>query len=142
MKPFMPFLLVPVLSLSGWGLSLQAMKQDALQLPAVMALDAPPALGVVIPAADSQGPVRVPVDVLLPQVSRPSEVTRAIAPQDLPRVSAILVEGQRKVAQVNGLALAIGESYGLYKIVAIENHRVQFDHPALRQKRWVNVLDR
>jgi hypothetical protein len=142
MKPFMPFLLVPVLSLGGWALSMQATTTDPLALPAVMTLDAPPALGVVIPAADSQAPVRVPVDVLLPPVSRPAMEVRAVAPQDLPQVSAILVEGKRKVAQINGSALTIGESYGLYRVVAIENHRVQFDHPALRQKRWVNVLDR
>ena len=142
MKPFLPFLLVPAVSLLGGALSMEAMTSDPLALPAVMTLDAPPALGVVIPAADSQAPVRVPVDVLLPPVPRGPAEIRAIAPQDLPKVSAILVEGQRKVAQINGLALAIGESYGLYRVVAIENHRVQFDHPALRQKRWVNVLDR
>ena len=67
---------------------------------------------------------------------------RPVGPQELPQVAAILVDGSRKVAQINGAALTVGESHGLYRVVAIENHRVQFDHPGLRQKRWVEVLDR
>jgi hypothetical protein len=141
MKPFLPFLLIPALGLGGWGLSFYAMTAQPLQLPAVLALDAPPALGVVIPATESQAPVRVPVDVLLPAVVRPAPQLRAVAPQDFPKVSAILVEGPRKVAQINGAALQVGEKHGLYRVMAIESHRVQFDHPALRQRRWVNVSD-
>ena len=138
MKPFLPFLLVPVLCLSGWGLARIAASPDPLALPAVMALDAPPPLGIVIPAVDSKGSVRVPVDVLLPP--DPSLLTkRTRAREDLPKVTAILVEGQRKVAQVNGMALSTGENYGLYRVVAIENHRVQFQHPGMLKKRWVSV---
>ncbi len=142
MKPFWPFLLVPALSLGGWGLSMYALSPERLSLPSVLALDAPPALGVVIPANDGQGPVRVPVDVLLPPVVRAPAPVRPVGPQELPQVAAILVDGPRKVAQINGAALTVGESHGLYRVVAIENHRVQFDHPGLRQKRWVEVLDR
>lgn len=142
MKPFWPFLLVPALSLGGWGLSMYALSPERLSLPSVLALDAPPALGVVIPANDGQGPVRVPVDVLLPPVVRAPAPVRPVGPQELPQVVAILVDGPRKVAQINGAALTVGESHGLYRVVAIENHRVQFDHPGLRQKRWVEVLDR
>jgi len=142
MKPFLPFLLIPALSLGGWGLSMYGLTPERLALPAVMALDAPPALGVVIPANDAQGPVRVPVDVLLPPVVRTPIPVLPLGPQDLPKVAAILVDGSRKVAQINGAALTVGESHGLYRVVAIENHRVQFDHPGLRQKRWVEVLDR
>ena len=142
MKPFWPFLLVPALSLGGWGLSMYALSPERLSLPSVLALDAPPALGVVIPANDGQGPVRVPVDVLLPPVVRAPAPVRPVGPQELPQVVAILVDGPRKVAQINGAALTVGESHGLYRVVAIENHRVQFDHPGLRQKRWVEVLER
>ncbi len=141
MKPFLPFLLIPALGLAGWGLSLYAMTPERLLLPAVLSLDAPPALGIVIPATESQAPVRVPVDVLLPAVVRPAEMARPVGPQDFPQVTAILVEGPRKVAQINGMAMQIGEKHGLYRVVAIESQRVQFDHPALRQKRWVNVSD-
>ena len=142
MKPFWPFLLVPALSLGGWGLSMYALSPERLSLPSVLALDAPPALGVVIPANDGQGPVRVPMDVLLPPLVRAPAPVRPVGPQELPQVVAILVDGPRKVAQINGAALTVGESHGLYRVVAIENHRVQFDHPGLRQKRWVEVLDR
>jgi hypothetical protein len=149
MKPFLPFLLIPALSLGGWGLSMYGLTRERLALPAVLALDAPPALGVVVPANDAQQVVRVPVNVLLPPVVRaPAPAARAqtalrpTGPQDVPQVAAILLDGSRKVAQVNGLALTVGESYGLYKVVAIESQRVQFDHPDLRQKHWVEVLER
>jgi hypothetical protein len=144
MRPFLPFLLVPALSLGGWGLSLYAMSPERLALPTVLALDAPPALGVVIPANDAQGPVRVPVDVLLPPVVRaaPLKPRPVVGSLDLPKVAAILVDGPRKVAQVQGAALTVGESYGLFRVVAIENHRVQFDHPGLAHKAWVEVLER
>lgn len=144
MRPFLPFLLVPALSLGGWGLSLYAMSPERLALPTVLALDAPPALGVVIPANDAQGPVRVPVDVLLPPVVRavPLKSGPLVGSLDLPKVAAILVDGPRKVAQVQGAALTVGESYGLFRVVAIENHRVQFDHPGLAHKAWVEVLER
>lgn len=144
MKPFLPFLLVPALSLGGWAISLYALTPERLALPAVLALDAPPALGVVIPANDAQGPVRVPVDVLLPPVVRAAPVKPgAVAvPLALPKVAAILVDGPRQVAQIQGSALKVGESHGLFRVVAIENHRVQFDHPGLAHKAWVEVLDR
>jgi hypothetical protein len=147
MKPFLPFLLIPALSLGGWGLSMYGLTRERLALPAVLALDAPPALGVVVPANDAQQVVRVPVNVLLPPVVRAPAPRGQTAlsptgPQDVPQVAAILLDGARKVAQVNGLALTVGESYGLYKVVAIESQRVQFDHPDLRQKRWVEVLER
>ena len=147
MKPFLPFLLIPALSLGGWGLSMYGLTRERLALPAVLALDAPPALGVVVPANDAQEVVRVPVNVLLPTVVRApaprgQTALRPTGPQDVPQVAAILLDGARKVAQVNGLALTVGESYGLYKVVAIESQRVQFDHPDLQQKRWVEVLER
>ena len=147
MKTFLPFLLIPALSLGGWGLSMYGLTRERLALPAVLALDAPPALGVVVPANDAQQVVRVPVNVLLPPVVRApaprgQTALRPTGPQDVPQVAAILLDGARKVAQVNGLALTVGESYGLYKVVAIESQRVQFDHPDLRQKRWVEVLER
>jgi hypothetical protein len=144
MKPFLPFLLVPALSLGGWAISHYALTPERLALPAVLALDAPPALGVVIPANDAQGPVRVPVDVLLPPVVRaaPVKPRPVVVPLELPKVAAILVDGPRKVAQIHGAALKVGESHGLFRVVAIENHRVQFDHPGLAHKAWVEVLDR
>ncbi len=144
MKPFLPFLLVPALSLGGWGISFYGSTPDKLALPTVLALDAPPALGVVIPANDEQGPVRVPVDVLLPPVVRaaPVKPRPVVVTHELPKVAAILVDGPRKVAQIHGAALMVGDSHGLYRVVAIENHRVQFDHPGLPQKAWVEVLDR
>lgn len=142
MKPFLPFLLVPALSLCGWALSLKVLTPDTLALPAVLSLDAPPALGIVIPANESQDPVRVPVDVLLPPLPRQATEVRSVASEDVPIVTAILVEGRRKAAQINGTAMVIGEKHGLYRVVAIESHRVLFDHPALRQKRWVDVAGR
>ena len=144
MKPFLPFLLVPALSLGGWAISLYALTPERLALPAVLALDAPPALGVVIPANDAQGPVRVPVDVLLPPVVRaaPVKPRAVVVPLAMPKVAAILVDGARQVAQIQGTALTVGESFGLFRVVAIENHRVQFDHPGLAHKAWVEVLER
>ena len=36
MKPFLPFLLIPALSLGGWGLSMYGLSPERLALPAVL----------------------------------------------------------------------------------------------------------
>lgn len=138
MKAFLPYLMVPTLAAAGWGLSLVMPAPAALSLPGVLKLESPPALGVVMPATQDQGPVRVRVDALLPAVA-PKPAAAAAAPVEPPKVSAILIEGSRRVAQINGKAMVAGELHGSYRIVAIENHRVLFAHPALRQKLWVQV---
>ena len=94
MKPFLPFLLIPALSLGGWGLSMYGLSPERLALPAVLALDAPPALGVVVPANDAQEVVRVPVNVLLPpsvRVPAPRGQTalRPPGPPEVPLVGVI-----------------------------------------------------
>ena len=139
MKAFASFLLLPLMVLAGAFLTQVTPEAQPLQKPAMAALEAPPALGVVIPARGAQGPVRVRVDALLPPVGQKPGAGTFVG--DPPEVTAILVEGRRKVAQVNGMPMGTGDSVGSYRIAAIESHRVLFEHPALRQKRWVSVTE-
>ena len=67
--------------------------------------------------------------------------TPAVAPA-LPVVSAVLIDGSRSVAQVEGRPLAVGEYHGYFRVAAIETGRVQFEHPALRDKRWVAIFEK
>lgn len=143
MKAFLPFLLVPALGLIGWTLAENSSPPPEVELPQLAALDAPPALGVVIPAPNAGGPVKVKMDALLPSEGRKkaSEGGPAYSPS-LPKVTAILVDGGRRVAQVEGMALTPGDRHGYYRVSAIEADRVLFEHPALRAKHWVPVTDR
>ena len=139
MKAFFPYLMVPTLAAAGWGLSILMPQPAALNLPAVLKLDSPPALGVVMHAVvQDQGPVQVRVDALLP-APVPKQRTAPVVTLEPPKVSAILIEGPRKVAHIQGKAMVTGDRYGTYRIVTIESHRVLFEHPALRQKLWVQV---
>lgn len=139
MKVFAPYFLLPLLLVVGWLMNEFSPQAQHLAQPAMTALEAPPALGVVIPARGEQGPVRVRVDALLPPSGqKPGTRDSAV---ELPQVVAILVEGRRKVAQINGMAMTVGEHVGNYRIAAIESQRVLFEHPSLRHKRWVSVTE-
>lgn len=142
MKPYLSFLLVPTLALGGWALSLAMRPAAPIALPQLPELAAPPALGVVVPPPTSQGPTRVRLETLLPPSSRKlAGGAPAVAPT-LPTVTAVLIDGSRRVAQVDGRALTVGEQLGHFRVAAIESGRVQFEHPALRDKRWVSVSER
>jgi len=140
MKVFAAFLLLPLMALAGWLLSQWSALPEGISKPSLAPLEAPPALGVVIPAQSDQGPVRVRVDALLPPTGSRAAPGQVFAVEP-PQVTAILVEGRHKVAQVNGQALGVGERSGQYRIAAIESQRVLFEHPALRDKRWVSVTE-
>ena len=56
-----------------------------------------------------------------------------------PAVTAILIHGDRRVAQVDNTALAVGEGLGDFRVTAIEAERVLFENTSLGQLRWVPV---
>lgn len=144
MKAFLPFLLLPALGLGGWWMADQVAVDPNMDLPVAVKLDAPPALGVVIPVSVGSGPVRVNMDALLPPLVKAAPTAKQIyrfRETTAPSVQAILVDGSRRVVQVNGQALNQGDSYGAFRVAAIEPDRVRFEHPALRQALWVSVSD-
>ena len=140
MKPFLPFLLIPLLGLGGWAASDWMPAPDPLAVPAVLTLEAPPALGVALPPPASAGPVAVSLDALLPLL--PSEVRKQADAQTSPTVNAILLLGVQRLAQVNGHPMGIGESVGDFRIADIEADRVLFVQRHMGQQRWVSLTDR
>lgn len=146
MKAFVPFALVPVLALAAWSVADWLPPPDVPALPSVTTLDAPPALGVVMPDApqDPQA-VRVPMTALLPDppavvVSATNQRhTAPVTELKWPQVKAILVHDQRRAAWVNGQALAVGDQLGDVRVTAIDPARVQFEHVRLPLKQWVDV---
>lgn len=142
MKPFLPYLLVPALAYTGWMLSQHLPTEDPLNLPKVSKLDPPPELGLPIAPAPEGAAVRVRMRALLPPSTIPASSRRGEPRQAMPAVDAILVNGARRVAQVNGLPMAVGETLGSYRITAIEPHRVLFVQTVMGKHQWVPVTDR
>jgi hypothetical protein len=140
MKPFLPFLLVPLLALGGWGLSALAPAPAVLTVPSVLTLNAPPTLGVALPPPPSDGPVYVSLQALLPMT--PSQTVELATQQPLPEVTAILMTGVQRMAQVNGQPMVIGESLGDFRLAEIEADQVMFVQTSLDTQRWVRLLDR
>jgi len=141
MKAFLPFLLVPALGLGGWGFSAWAPSPDPLAMPSVLTLDAPPALGVALPAPPGSGAVSVSLDALLPM--QRNEVVQLAAEQAPPTVNAIVVIGNlQRLAQVNGTPMVIGESLDGFRVADIEAERVLFVQDAIGRQRWVPLNDR
>jgi hypothetical protein len=140
MKPFLPFLLVPLLALGGWGLSALAPAPAVLTVPSVLTLNAPPPLGVALPPPPSDGPVYVSLQALLPMT--PSQTVELATQQPLPEVTAILMTGVQRMAQVNGQPMVIGESLGDFRLAEIEADQVMFVQTSLDTQRWVRLLDR
>jgi hypothetical protein len=139
MKPFLPFLLVPLLGLGGWGLSALAPLPEPLAMPSIPQLVAPPALGVALPHPPGDGPVSVSLDALLPML--PGEVVQLAAQQALPKVNAILVIGRQRMAQIDGSPMVIGESLGDFRVADIETERVLFVQTSVGTRRWVPLND-
>jgi hypothetical protein len=140
MKPFLPFLLVPLLALGGWGLSALAPAPAVLTVPSVLTLNAPPPLGVALPPPPSDGPVYVSLQALLPMT--PSQTVELATQQPLPEVTAILMTGVQRMAQVNGQPMVIGERLGDFRLAEIEADQVMFVQTSLDTQRWVRLLDR
>jgi hypothetical protein len=140
MKPFLPFLLVPLLALGGWGLSALAPAPAVLTVPSVLTLNAPPTLGVALPPPPSDGPVYVSLQALLPMT--PNQTVELATQQPLPEVTAILMTGVQRMAQVNGQPMVIGESLGDFRLAEIEADQVMFVQTSLDTQRWVRLLDR
>lgn len=141
MKPFLPFLLVPVLGLGGWLVATYLPAPEPTVLPNIPTLDAPPALGVALPAPPGDGPVHVSIAALLPPVSK-AVLAQAAAAEPLPEVSAILVIGGQRLAQIQGSPVVIGEQLGPFRVADIEVDRVLFEQTGLGNQRWVTVNDR
>lgn len=144
MKTFMPFLMVPLMGVAGWQLSGLHAPPQSPPLPAVTALDTPPALGVTVPYPKDRAPVRVRMGALLPPptpVPAPTVAAASTTPAP-PAVTAILIHGERRVAQVAGTALVVGEGVSGYRVAAIEAERVLFENTSLGQQRWVPVTTR
>lgn len=144
MKTFAPFLLVPAMGLAGWQLSRLHEQPPEPKLPSVAPLDAPPALGVTAPYPKDRAPVRVSMEALLPiqELQRPAPPPPPPQPPTAPpppTVTAILIHGELRVAQVAGMAMAVGEGVGGYRITAIEAERVLFENTSLGQLRWVSM---
>jgi hypothetical protein len=142
MKPFLPFLLIPAVAMTGWGLSAYAPEGDTVSVPKIAAMEAPPSLGQSAATPKTDGPVRVRMHALLPPPVVPPRPAELAQRQPVPEVAAILIHGPRRVAQIDGVAMAIGESRGTYRIAAIEPDRVLFVQTDLGRTRWVPVTDR
>jgi len=139
MKAFMPYLLVPALAAIGWVAGAWVPTPPAPQLPGVATVEAPPQLGVPVPAPPEGDPVRVHMRALLPPGGLPETSRVGERRQTPPRVNAILIDGKRRVAQVDGEVLAVGDRLGAYRVAAIETHRVLFVQTVVNQRHWIDV---
>lgn len=142
MKPFLPFLLVPALAYTGWTLSQHLPDATPLNPPTVSKLDPPPELGLPMAPPPDGAPVRVRMRALLPPAGVPTSSRNGELRQAMPAVDAILVNGARRVAQINGQPMAVGETLGSYRIAAIEPQRVLFVQTVMDKHQWVPVTDR
>lgn len=142
MKPFIPFLLIPVVAVFGWGLAAWIPPGEGPVVPAITAMESPPLLGRPAAAAPTSGPVRVRMSALLPPASAPPIMADTSVRQSAPEVTAILVQGARRVAQIDGMPMVIGEARGVYRITAIEPDRVLFMQTLLGRSSWVSVTNR
>jgi hypothetical protein len=142
MKPFLPFLLIPVVAMAGWGLADYIAPEGGSYVPKIAAVEAPPSLGQSSVTPPTDGPIRVRMTALLPPPTVPGRLEEPKTQQAFPTVAAILVHGSRRVAQIDGIPMVIGESRGVYRIAAIEPDRVLFVQTVLGGKRWVPVADR
>lgn len=141
MRPFLPFVLVPALGLGGWLAATYLPGPEAPEMPSILTLDAPPALGVSRPAPAVDGPVHVSMAALLPPVS-PAVLAQAAAQEPFPEVTAILVMGPQRLAQINGTPMVRGERLGNFRLAEIEADRVLLQQTGLGHQRWVFVNDR
>lgn len=139
MKPFLPFLLLPLLATAGWGVSTLVSPSAPIEPPSILALDAPPALGVTRPPPPDGGPVHVSLQALLPMTR--SETVEVANLQALPKVTAILMIGVQQMAQVNGRPMVIGERVGDFRLADIEADQVMFEQTPLGGQRWVRLND-
>ena len=140
MKPFIPFLMVPVVGLAGWSLSALHSQPQLPELPSIPSLEAPPALGVTATASKDRSSVKVSMDALLPPIERQhSPLLPGPQPIVQPHVDAILINGAARAALVDGKALTVGEGLGDFKIAVIETDRVLFENISLSRKSWVSV---
>jgi hypothetical protein len=144
MKALLPFLMIPLMGVSGWQLAGWYTPPPSPELPVIGALEKPPALGVTAPYPKDHQAVRVRMDALLPPQERVK--TAAAAPMAAPRstqafptVTAILIHGDLRAVQVGGSALAVGDGVGDFRVAAIETEQVLFENTVLRQLRWVPV---
>ncbi|MES2191269.1 MAG: hypothetical protein V4454_14195 [Pseudomonadota bacterium] len=139
MKHFLPFLLIPFLAAAGWGLASYSPEREEASFPQIAEIEEPPLLGQPPARPQTDGPVRVRMTALLPPATVAANPENPSLRQPEPRVSAILVDGSRRVAQIDGIALAVGESRGVYRVAVIESERVLFVQTVLGTKRWIQV---
>jgi hypothetical protein len=140
MKPFLPYVMVPVLAMAGWGLSAWIAGPPALTLPSVVSLDAPPALGVTPISAAADGPVSVSLDAFLPMA--PQEVIAVAREEQPPRVKAILMLGSQRLAHIGEVPMTVGDRVGNFRIAGIEADKVLFEHTTLAEPVWVSLNER
>jgi hypothetical protein len=72
----------------------------------------------------------------------PNQTVELATQQPLPEVTAILMTGVQRMAQVNGQPMVIGESLGDFRLAEIEADQVMFVQTSLDTQRWVRLLDR
>ena len=141
MKAFLPFLLIPIIGMAGWGMASWVTPDETATVPTISAIDAPPSLGQPAVKPLTEGPVRVLMTALLPPAVPVKPEVPSIR-QPLPEVAAILIHGSRRVAQIDGMSMVVGESRGVYRVAAIEPDRVLFVQTPPGSTRWVSVTDR
>lgn len=139
MKAFIPYFFVPVLATAGWVAGAWLPAPAGPTLPSATTIEAPPLLGVPVPPPPEGEPVRVHMKALLPPATVPQASRQGEVRQEPPRVNAILVDGARRVAQVDGQVLTVGDRHGAYRVTAIETHRVLFVQTVLGQRHWIDV---
>jgi hypothetical protein len=139
MKPFLPYLLVPALGLTGWMLSSWVSGSAALSMPPVMSLDAPPALGVTPVTSAGEGPVSVSLDAFLPMTRQ--DVVAVARHERPPQVKAILLLGAQRLAQIGEVPMVEGDLVGNFRITGIESERVLFEHLATGESLWVSLTE-
>ncbi len=126
MRVFLPFLFLPLALLSAAGLHrFQSGRSEEARLPVVESLKLPVAPESVAPAT-LRRPGQVDLRALLPvspppAIPAPAKATPVAPPLPL---RAILVNGDKRMAQFGNSAYSVGEIINNYRIERIEPMRV------------------
>lgn len=127
MKAYVTFLCIPVAVLAGlWIARLTAAPITPVALPTVASLKVPVRPEAVPPVA-RRAPIPVDLRPLVPIHAPPVIAGRSA---ELFVLSAILVDGERRVAQIGSDLYQVGDSLGEYTVRRIDPLRVLLQGPA------------